>query len=307
MAKDYYEVLGVSRNADEKEVRSAFRRLARAYHPDLNPDDKDAERKFKEINEANEVLSDADKRAKYDRYGDNWMNADRIRERSGANPRTSAGGYASYGATFDFDLGNLDDLLGGNLDDLFSASRRNARARARMRDQHTDVAVSVSLEEAFSGAARTATIAAANGESKRIEVTIPRAVDSGSRVHISLDDGTQVFFNISIEPHPRFTREGNNLFAELSLPFEDAVLGGEAEFRSLKGRIVIAIPPNSASARRIRIAGHGMPIRGGAADQYGDLYIAVKPELPANLSDDERRLLTEFRRLRTENGKRGGL
>lgn len=301
MAKDYYEVLGVSRNADEKEVRSAFRRLARAYHPDLNPDDKEAERKFKEINEANEVLSDADKRAKYDRYGDNWMNADRVRERSGAS---AGGGYASYGTTFDFDLGNLDDLLGGDLDDLFSASRRRARTRARMRSQHTDVAVSISLEEAFSGAARTATVAAANGESKRIEVTIPRAVDSGSRVHISLDDGTQVFFNISVLPHPRFTREGNNLLAELSLPFEDAVLGGEAEFRSLKGRIVVTIPPNSASGRRIRIAGHGMPVRGGAADEYGDLYISVKPELPANLSDDERQLLVEFRQLRIENGKR---
>lgn len=302
MAKDYYEVLGVSRNADEKEVRSAFRRLARAYHPDLNPDDKEAERKFKEINEANEVLSDADKRAKYDRYGDNWMNADRVRERSGAS--AGGGGYASYGTTFDFDLGNLDDLLGGDLDDLFSASRRRARTRARMRSQHTDVAVSISLEEAFSGAARTATVAAANGESKRIEVTIPRAVDSGSRVHISLDDGTQVFFNISVLPHPRFTREGNNLLAELSLPFEDAVLGGEAEFRSLKGRIVVTIPPNSASGRRIRIAGHGMPVRGGAADEYGDLYISVKPELPANLSDDERLLLVEFRQLRIENGKR---
>ena len=301
MAKDYYELLGVSRNADEKEVRSAFRRLARAYHPDLNPDDKEAERKFKEINEANEVLSDADKRAKYDRYGDNWMNADRMRERSGAS---AGGGYASYGTTFDFDLGNLDDLLGGDLDDLFSASRRRARTRARMRSQHTDVAVSISLEEAFSGAARTATVAAANGESKRIEVTIPRAVDSGSRVHISLDDGTQVFFNISVLPHPRFTREGNNLLAELSLPFEDAVLGGEAEFRSLKGRIVVTIPPNSASGRRIRITGHGMPARGGAADEYGDLYISVKPELPANLSDDERQLLVEFRRLRIENGKR---
>lgn len=302
MAKDYYEVLGVSRNADEKEVRSAFRRLARAYHPDLNPDDKEAERKFKEINEANEVLSDADKRAKYDRYGDNWMNADRMRERSGAS--AGGGGYASYGTTFDFDLGNLDDLLGGDLDDLFSASRRRARTRARMRSQHTDVAVSISLEEAFSGAARTATVAAANGESKRIEVTIPRAVDSGSRVHISLDDGTQVFFNISVLPHPRFTREGNNLLAELSLPFEDTVLGGEAEFRSLKGRIVVTIPPNSASGRRIRIAGHGMPVRGGAADEYGDLYISVKPELPANLSDDERQLLVEFRQLRIENGKR---
>ena len=302
MAKDYYEVLGVSRNADEKAVRSAFRRLAREYHPDLNPDDKEAERKFKEINEANEVLSDADKRAKYDCYGDNWMHADRMRERGGASA-SGGGSYTSYETTFDFDLGNLGDLLGGDLDDLFSASRRRARTRARMRSQHTDVAVSISLEEAFSGAARTVTVAAANGESKRIEVTIPRAVDSGSRVHISLDDGTQVFFNISVLPHPRFTREGDNLFAELNLPFEDAVLGGEAEFRSLKGRIVVMIPPNSASGRRIRIAGHGMPAR-GAADEYGDLYISVKPELPANLSDDERQLLTEFRRLRIENGKR---
>ena len=303
MARDYYEVLGIPRSADEKEIRSAFRKLARQHHPDLNPGDEAAERKFKEINEANEVLSDPDKRSKYNRYGDNWMHADRLDEqaRSGA---TFGSGFGS-GGRVEYGFGDLDDLLGG----FGGASPYGAGTRTRRRSRpgranHHDVPVSVTLEEAFRGTKRMVDVPAKDGGTRRIEVSIPAAVDDGSRVHISLDDGTQVFLVVSVAPHTRFRREGDNLYADIAVPFEDALLGGEVEFNSLKGRLVLKVPPGSGDGRRIRIQRHGMPLRESPSDS-GDLYVTVKPQIPASLTADERAALEEFRRLRIANGKRG--
>lgn len=311
MARDYYEALGVPRSADEKEIRSAFRKLARQYHPDLNPGDEVAERKFKEINEANEVLSDADKRAKYDRYGDNWMHADRIEEQSRAGA-TFGGGFGSgTRVEYDFgDMGDLDDLFGG-FDDIFGGAsgygNRQTRTRRRSRPgrpNHHDVPVTVTLEEAFRGTKRMVNVPTKDGGSRRIEVSIPAAVNDGSRVHISLDDGTQVFLAVSLSPHARFRREGDNLHSDIAVPFEDALLGGEVEFTSLKGRLALKVPAGSSEGRRIRIQGHGMPKR-ESPSVYGDLYVTVKAQLPSSLSSDEKAAIEEFRRLRIANGKRG--
>ena len=309
MARDYYEALGVPRSADEKEIRSAFRKLARQYHPDLNPGDEAAERKFKEINEANEVLSDSDKRAKYDRYGDNWMHADRIEAQAGAGS-PFGGGFGS-GARVEYgvdDIGDIDDLLGGFGDVFGSASPYGAGARARRRSRpgranHHDVPVSITLEEAFRGTKRMVNVPTKDGGARRIEVSIPAAVDNNSRVHISLDDGTQVFLVVSVAPHARFRREGDSLHADIAVPFEDALLGGEIEFNSLRGRLALKIPPGSGEGRRIRIQRHGMPVRESPSDS-GDLYVTVKPQMPTSLTPDERAALEEFRHLRIANGNR---
>ena len=142
-----------------------------------------------------------------------------------------------------------------------------------------------------------------DGSTRRIEVSIPAAVDDGSRVHISLDDGIQVFLVVSVTPHTRFKREGDSLYADISVPFEDALLGGEIQFTSLKGRLALKVPAGSGEGRRIRIQGHGMPRR-EAPSSAGDLYVTVKPRMPSSLSDDERAALEEFRRLRVANGRR---
>lgn len=310
MARDYYEALGVSRGADEKQIRQAFRKLARQYHPDLNPGDEAAERKFKEINEANEVLSDAEKRAKYDRHGDNWMHADRIEAQSGAG--SPFGGGFGQGTRVEYgfgDIGDLDDLLGGFGDVFGSASPYGTDGRTRRRSRpgrpnHHDIPVTVTLEEAFRGTKRMVNAPTKDGGARRIEVSIPPAVDNGRRVHVSLDDGVQVFLVVSVSPHTRFKREGNNLYADLTVPFEDALLGGEVEFNSLKGRLALKIPPNSGEGRRIRIQGHGMPMR-ESPSVNGDLYVTVKPQMPASLSSEERAALEEFRRLRMESGRQG--
>ena len=186
MARDYYEVLGVSRSADEKEIRSAFRKLARQHHPDLNPGDEVSERNFKEINEANEVLSDADKRVKYDRYGDKWMHADRIEEQSRAGATFGSGFGRGTRVEYGFgDMGDLDDLLGG-LGDTFGGTseygRTHTRTRRRSRPgrpNHHDVPVTVTLEEAFRGTKRMVNVSTNDGGSRRIEVSIPAAVDDG--------------------------------------------------------------------------------------------------------------------------------
>ena len=305
MARDYYEALGVPRSADEKQIRQAFRKLARQYHPDLNPGDDTAERKFKEINEANEVLSDADKRAKYDRYGDNWMHADRLDEQARAGA-TFGGGFGQGGARVEYgfgDFGDLDDLLGG-----FGGAAGYGGARTRRRSRpgrpnHHDIPVTVTLEEAFRGTKRMVDVPTKDGGARRIEVSIPAAVDNGRRVHISLDDGVQVFLVVSVAPHTRFEREGDNLYADIAVPFEDALLGGEVEFTSLKGRLALKVPAGSGEGRRIRIQGHGMPMR-ESPSVSGDLYVTVKPQMPTSLTPDERAALEEFRRLRAANGKR---
>ena len=218
MARDYYEVLGVPRSADEKEIRSAFRKMARQYHPDLNPGDESAERKFKEINEANEVLSDPDKRVKYNRHGDNWIHADRIEAQGGAG--FSQGTRVEYGFG---DFGDLDDLLGGFGDAFGGASPYGAGTRTHTRRHsrpgranHHDVPVTITLEEAFRGTKRMVNVPTKDGGTRRIEVSIPAAVDNGSRVHISLDDGIQIFLVVSLSPHTRFRREGDDLYADIA-------------------------------------------------------------------------------------------
>ncbi len=312
MPRDYYDVLGISRTADEREIRRAFRKLARQYHPDLNPGDESAERKFKEVNEANEVLSDPDKRTKYDRYGDKWMHADRI-EAQGSAGTYSGGGFrqgtrVEYGFGDFGDFGDLDDIFSGFGDIFNSASTYGADSQTRQRrraarSNHLDLPVTISLEEAFHGTKRKVNLPTKDGSSRSIEISIPAAVDNGSRVHISLEDGTEVFLVISVTPHNRFKREGDNLYADISVPFEDAVLGGEVEVASIKGRLALKIPPGSESGKRIRIQRHGMPMRTSPSIN-GDLYVTVKPQIPTALSPDEKKALEEFRRLRIENGKR---
>ena len=308
MARDYYEVLGVPRSADEKEIRSAFRKMARQYHPDLNPGDESAERKFKEINEANEVLSDPDKRVKYNRHGDNWTHADRIEAQGAAG--SPFGGGSGRRTRVEYGFGDLDDLLGG-FGDAFgggspygAGTRTHTRRHSRPgRANHHDVPVTITLEEAFRGTKRMVNVPTKDGGSRRIEVSIPAAVDNGSRVHISLDDGIQIFLVVSLSPHTRFRREGDDLYADIAVPFEDALLGGEVEFTSLKGRLALKVPSASGDGRRIRIQGHGMPMR-ESPSANGDLYVTVKPQMPTSLSDDERASLEEFKRLRIANGKR---
>ena len=289
----YYDTLGVSKKANESDIRQAFRRQARKYHPDLNPGDVEAEAKFKLINEAYEVLSDPETRKKYDRYGDQWKHADQFESRHGqgsGSPFSWTFGGGRSGNDYGFNLsGGMDDLLG-----QFGRSRRQ---RARTGPRRVETPVEVTLEEAFSGTIRKVTGAIGDRE-RRIEVTIPPGVDTGSVVRFPLDKENELLLKVTVSPHARFQRQGDDLHLEVEVPFEDAVLGCETEIQTLKGKVRLKVPPESQNGQRIRLAGQGMP-KLGTAETSGDLYATLRPTLPKNLKKEELELLMKFKEVRS--------
>ena len=305
MAADYYSVLGVPRSAADKDIRDAFRKLARQYHPDVNPGNAEAEERFKQISSAHEVLSDPETRAAYDKYGDNWRNADQIEEQM---RRRRAGGFGPGGGfqRVEFDLGGGGGGLGGLFDGLFGGS---ARPPARTRGEDIERPVRVSLEEAYHGASRTIELREGAGEPRHIEVDIPAGIADGARVRVRGKGGPgrgggapgDLFLRVSVSRHPRFERRDDDLHVEVDVPVADAALGGEAEVPTLKGRtLALRIPPETQGGRVFRLAGQGMPRAGGG---HGDLLARVRLRLPEPLDDGQRAL---FEQLRASEGEREG-
>lgn len=313
MATNYYDLLGVSRDAGDKEIRQAYRRLARQYHPDVNPGDAQAEEKFKEINAAHEVLSDGEKRRKYDKYGDRWMQADRIEEVE-AQARSRGGGYSFYtggdfnpaAGGFDFDLADLlrgntnQDLLnrtvnnpGFSNQDLLSGMFGGGRGRPRPPAEYP---VEVTLAEAAEGATRLITLP----EERRLEVKIPPGVDNGSRVHIPAGGsggGRDFYLNVTVMAHPQFERQGKDLYSEIAVPLTDLVLGAEVTVPTLRSKVALTIPPGTQNGRRFRLAGQGMPEL-NRPESKGSLYATVKAALPTDLTPEEVALFRQLKELR---------
>lgn len=287
MTNDYYETLGVERSASEKEIRSAYRRLARKRHPDVNQGDANAEAEFKKINEAYRTLSDPDSRKKYDRFGANWRHAEQFQ----SGPRAGAGAppftffrnaQAGGPRVVEFDIGEF----GGEFEDFWSGARGAGRRRGRQ--PAPDAPATITLEEAYAGTTRVAQ--AAGG--KRLEVRIPPGVKSGERVRVNAEGGAFALL-VTVAPHPDFERDGDDLRFSARVPMLDAVLGGEAAVPTLDGkRVAVTIPPGTQNGRVIRLRGKGMPKRGGGA---GDLLVAVSAVLPTELTGEQRAL---FERLR---------
>lgn len=327
--KNYYDVLGVRRDATEKEIRAAYRKLARKYHPDVNPGDKTAETKFKEINAANEVLSDAEKRKKYDKYGDKWEYADQLeQQKQQANAgqwfRTARQG----GARTTGGVGGAETDL-GDFGDIFSNIFRGRAKPATRKGENLEHPLDISLEEAYHGTTRTLTIqnnepcVGCNGTGlagdaicqvcegagyvarpRKLEVKIPAGVKSGSRVRIAGEGqpGTgggpkgDLFLLINVQPSERFERKGDDLYEDVNVPLYDALLGGEAPVPTLTGRVLLKIPAGSQNGKTIRLSGKGMPKLGG--NGHGDLYATVRVLLPTDLSVRERELFEQLRGLR---------
>ncbi len=322
--KDYYKILGVNRNATDKELKQAYRRLARKYHPDVNPSDKSAESRFKEINEAFETLSDPAKRQKYDQFGDNWQFADQFsRAGQGTQDGFSRGGTYT---TFDFgdlggDLGNIFENLGFGM-----GTRRPGKPKSV---QHT---VDVTLEEAYQGTTRmlqlqgedacptcggtgrsskvrgrACTTCGGSGgfpKMKRLEVKIPPGVTDGSKIRLAGQGGigpdgakSDIELIVKMMPHKTFERKGDDLHTEVAVPLLTALLGGEVELPTLKGKVALKIPAETPNGNVFRLAGKGMPHLGNLA-QHGDLFAKMKVVLPTNLTPKEKQLLEQWRTLR---------
>ena len=325
--KDYYQILGVKKDAGEADIKTAYRRLARKHHPDVNPGDKSAESRFKEINEAYEVLSDAEKRRKYDQYGDQWQYADQFAK--GGGQGEPFGGFNQGGPqSFHFEGGNIDvDSIFGDLFHGFGGgSGRRTRAR---RGQSVEYPIEITLEEAFTGSNRVITLeveepcSACGGSGriqnaicsvcrglgttrrlKQLEVKIPAGVTNGSRIRISGQGGAgsgggpngDLFLVTSVKSHPLFERRDDDLLVNVPVPLTVAVLGGEIEIPTLKGKIALRIPVETQNGRVFRLSGQGMPHLGSAG--RGDLMASVKVVLPTNLSGEERKIFENLRQLR---------
>ena len=332
MAKDYYAALGVKRSASQKEIKAAFRRLARKLHPDLNPGDAEAERRFKAINAAHDVLGDEEKRAKYDRHGENWEQAEAF-EKARAQYASQGGGAQSF--TFD-----INDLLrrsggrsgggGGGIDfgDILGNLFRGGGSRGPTRGQNIEYVTEITLEEAFQGTTRTLNLqgeqpcgtcggggqiagavchecqgAGSVARPKRIEVKIPAGARDGTRVRIAGEGSPgmggsrgDLFVVTKVRPHRRFERKGDDLTSDVSVPVEDAVLGGEVEIETLAGkRIAVKVPAMTQNGRQIKLKGLGMPKLGKKKAGRGDLYARVRITIPEELSDEQRALFEKLR------------
>ncbi len=289
---DYYSTLGVDRGAEQKDIRQAFRRLARQYHPDLNKDDSDAEAKFKEVNEAYEVLSDPDSRRKYDVHGDQWKHADEIE----AQRRASRSAYDFMGRGAYRGRPSTDSDLFAGLEDILGDVGRS-RGGGYGGTVRSETSVTVSLEQAYRGTTVSANYTV-GGKNRRFEVDIPPGVDNGSTVRVTPERGTEMLFRVSVSPNGKFRREGTNLYTDADIPFEQCILGGETQVETLDGRTIwVKVPANSQNGQNIRLRGQGMP-RLGSSDTRGDLYVTVRPQMPKSLTDEQRELVERLQELR---------
>jgi curved DNA-binding protein len=314
--RDYYETLGVPKTATEDEIRSAFRKLARKFHPDVAKDKKEAEEKFKQINEAYEVLSDPDKRKKYDQLGANWNQPGGFQPPPDWGGRQPGGGFHRYGGSgdggveFEFGGTGFSDFFeqffgGGRGQSAFGGFGRGQPGAERGNDVEADIMVP--LEEALNGATRTVSLRRSG--SKKVEtyqVKIPRGVREGQRIRLAGQGEAgerggkhgDLFLRVRLQRHPDFRVEGNDLIYDVKIMPWQAVLGSELQVPTLEGAVRLKIPPGTRSGQRFRLRGRGLP---GSSGTRGDLYVEVQVEMPKKITERERELWRELARLHGED------
>ena len=288
--KDYYKILGVERKASEDDIRKAYRKLAMQYHPDRNPNDKQAEERFKEINEAYQVLSDSKKRVHYDRLGSDYSTWQR-RGAPGDFDWGRYGGGFPGGTGTRVDIEDMDEMFGGGFSDFFRTIFGIGNAPASQSYQQELV---INLEEAYRGTTR---LLQSNGKEK--QVRIPAGVRTGSRVRVAGvgPNGLDLYLIVNVQDDKRFERRGNDLHTTATVNVFTAILGGEAEVETLDGKIKLNIPAGTQPEQVFRLAGRGMPhIRN--SNEKGDLFVRLKVSIPKYLSSKQRELLDEASRLK---------
>ncbi|MEY5010454.1 MAG: Curved DNA-binding protein [Verrucomicrobiota bacterium] len=289
--RDYYEVLGVSRTATQEEVRKAFRKLARVHHPDVAKDKKTAEAKFKEINEAYEVLGDPENRRKYDQLGANWDRVRNGRGQAGPNgdPAWSESGFSGTGFS-DFFEQFFGRAAGGNPFAGFAGAGRTGAGVAK------EVDLLVTLSEALNGGKKKVSFRR-TGKTETYQVSIPKGVRDGQRIRLAAGatgQGSDIYLRVRFEQHPDFRVEGSDLVFELEVPIWQAVLGGELDVPTPEGTVRLRLPEGAQIGSRFRIRGRGLPVEGGGR---GDFYVRLKVSLPRKLSLEQRQAWERIREL----------
>ena len=330
--KDYYATLGVAKTASDKELKQAYRKLARKHHPDVNPGDKAAEARFKEINEAYEVLGDPDKRKKYDELGANWRLYEQAQQQGQPFPGGSPFGFGGFGGSggeggaWTINMGGpggartmteeeMRDMFGTEdpFSDFFrtffgggagptAQEGRRGRGSRTLKGRDIESEAELTLEEAYHGAMRRISITD-GGHARSIDVRIPAGVKDGSRVRAAGEGepgynggaSGDLFLRVRIRPHPVFERKGDDLYTKVALPVATAVLGGEAQVPTITGSVRLKVPETTQPGQIFRLKGHGMPAV-GKPDVKGDLYATADIELPRSLSKDQRTVWEQIKK-----------
>lgn len=301
---DYYKILGVDKNASESDIKKAYRKLARKYHPDVNPDDKEADRKFKEINEANEVLSDPEKRKKYDKYGKDWKHADQF-EQAGQQSQyrrsaAAGGGPSGFGGAGGFNEEDFSDFFSS----MFGGAAGPGQSRGRsmqFKGQDYNTELQLNLKDVYRTHKRTLTV---NG--KNIRLTIAAGVENGQTIKIKGYGGEGInggpkgdlYITFLIANHGTFKRDGNDLFATVDLDLYTAMLGGEIVVDTFDGKVKLKVQPETPNNTKVRLKGKGFPVY-KKEGQFGDLYITYSIKNPTNLSAKEKELFEELAKLQS--------
>lgn len=294
---DYYKTLGLDRNATDDDVKKAYRKLARKHHPDLNPNDKEAHKKFQQINEANEVLSDAEKRKKYDQYGKDWKHADQFeqaRQQQGQQRHYSNTGNQDFGG--DFNGGDFSEFF----ESMFGRSTKSRGSEAKFRGQDYEAELHLNLRDAASTHQQTITV---NG--KNIRITIPAGIQNAQKIKLKghgapgVNGGPNgdLYITFQIADDPHFKRLGDDLYSTADVDLYTAVLGGETTIDTLSGKIKLKVAAGTQNGTRVRVKGKGFPVykKEGA---YGDLYVTYNIKIPTHLSDKEKELFTQLSNLK---------
>jgi curved DNA-binding protein len=291
---DYYKILNLDKNASESDIKSAYRKLARKYHPDLNPNDKEANKKFQQVNEANEVLSDPEKRKKYDKYGSDWKNAEEFEKaRQSQGRQQNAYGNYSFGGADDDNFSDFFSSMFGQ-----SEGRQNSR-QTKFRGQDYNAELHLTLHDAYTTRQQTLTV-----DGKNIRITIPAGVENGQVIKLKghgspgINGGPNgdLYITFVIADDPVFKRAGNDLYTTVPIDLYTAVLGGELNLDTLSGKIKLKVNPETQNGTKIRLKGKGFPVykREG---QFGDLYVTYTVKIPENLTEKQKELFRELSKL----------
>ena len=299
---DYYKILGLDKNAKEEDIKKAYRKLARKHHPDVNPNDKSAKEKFQQINEANEVLSDPEKRAKYDKYGKDWMHAEEFEKaRQQRAQYQSQGGQQWRQSTGNFSEGDFSEffesMFGGE-----SFSRRGGGRQVKFKGQDFNAELHLDLKDVYHTQKQTLNV---NG--KNIRITIPAGVENGQTIRIAGYGGPGVnggpsgdlYITFQIKPDPVFKREKNDLHRMFDLDVYTAILGGEIEVETFDGKVKIKVQPETQNDTKVKLKGKGFPVY-RKEGQFGDLYVTYKIKIPVNLNEKEKELFRQLSNLRKD-------
>jgi curved DNA-binding protein len=286
---DYYKILGIDKTATEKDVKSAYRKLARKYHPDLNPNNKDANKNFQQINEANEVLSDPVKRKKYDQYGKDWQHAEEFEKQKQYQEQSSGSRGSGFSGG---QSGDFSDFF----ESMFGGGGGSRGRQARYRGEDFNAELHLELTDASKTQKQTLTV---NG--KNIRITIPAGIENGQTIKIAGHGGPGInggpngdlFISFSIANDPQIKRLGNHLYTTVDLDLYTAVLGGEITIDTLSGKVKLKVAPETQNGSKIKLKGKGFPVYKNEG-QFGDLFVTYNIKIPKNLTDKQKELFTEL-------------